>query len=376
VIPDAVPTSRSLMMRNACCRPTICILSFSFAQYPFLAAVSSADIDDCLADSNASACAYGESLLQVSRGLAISRQTAASDKACEPGPNVIIPPDPNSFVRGSSMHDVVGPDGVLMISRAGDIKRFAFSEEHLGTAGVRPSKLLATDGSCASETALEKGCVGQTGPYGAWCKHTKRTGNGCAYKAEQAIADSHRRALLVAQERQQHNWTLITEDDAVLVRPQRWDKAFEKAWKKIPSATRIVRLSWCMPGTASDIIQPTLTDTGEFNLIRWHGYQTGYRAGGCTTSYMVHREVIPEMLGLFPCCCPVDCCFENDMYNRVTGSSRSETRGMELMISIDGWGSEGYIKEHERQGWGTQYGVMTQARDELASTRTGHGKKA
>lgn len=257
-----------------------------------------------------------------------------------------------------------------MISLKRDSSRFEFSEDRLGIAGIRPSKLLATDAKCASENLLNMGCVSQNRENAEWCSHLQKTGDGCTAKAEQAIADSHRRALLAAHARD-YNWTMILEDDSVLVRPQRWDKAFRKAWKKVPEETRVVRLSWCLPGNESTILQPTHIDAGEFKLIKWHGYTTGYRAGGCTTAYMVHRDVIPEMLGVFPCCCAVDCCLENDLYNRVQSSSQSETRGMTIMISMDGWGSQEYIADHARSQWGVHYGVVMQALSDLASTRTG-----
>lgn len=319
----------------------------------------------------------GESLLQLKKGLADARSgrptTPSVDAAmsmCEPSVDAVFPPDPSSFLRESSLHDVVGPDGVLMLSLGRDASRFQFSEEKLGIAGIRPSKMLATDGSCASEGVLSMGCVSQNNENSEWCSKLQKTGSGCEKKAEQGIADSHRRALLAAQARE-HDWTMVLEDDTVLVRPQRWDDAFKRAWKKVPPSTKIIRLSWCLPGNASQIIQPTYMDAGDFKLIKWEGYATGYRAGGCTAAYMVHRDIIPEMLNLFPCCCAVDCCFENDLYNRVVGTDRSETFGMTIMLSLDGWGSQEYIAEREKSQWGVQYGVMMQALSDLTSTRTG-----
>jgi len=272
--------------------------------------------------------------------------------------------------RGSSLHDVVGPDGVLMLSLERDSSRFAFSAQHLGDAGIFPSKFLATDGTCASPEALDKGCASQTKTNKHGCSSLKKTGEGCSHKAEQAIADSHRRALLAAEKRD-HDWTLIVEDDAVLVRPHRWDDAFKRAWEQVPPETQIVRLSWCLPGNVSQIIQPAYVDAGDFKLIKWNGYSTGYRAGGCTSAYLVHRAFIPEMLSVFPCCCAVDCCLENDLYNRLAGESHSETRGMMIMLSMDGWGAQEYIAKREKSYWGVQYGVMMQAASDLRSTRTG-----
>jgi hypothetical protein len=317
----------------------------------------------------------GESLLQVKKDMAsATAEDMASETAefwhCEPGPDAVIRPEPSSFVRKSSLHDVVGPDGVIMISLSRDSRRFKFSEESLGIAGIRPTKLLATDGKCASKEGLSMGCVNQNSENTKWCSHLKKTGTGCGNKAEQGIADSHRRALLAAQARKE-DWTMVLEDDNLLVRPHRWDDAFKRAWQEIPPETQIVRLSWCLPGNASEQMQPAYIDAGDFRLIRWAGYSTGYRAGGCTSAYMVHRKAIPEMLRLFPCCCAVDCCFENDLYNRVVGKNKHETRGMTIMMSLDSWGSREYIAERERSGWGVQYGVMMQARSDVTSTRTG-----
>jgi hypothetical protein len=400
--PDAVLTLPDLMMHHGAYWPVLGIFSLSLGQC--LGEVhgpgdcQERDLDDRISSERTP----GESLLQLKSNLtslsnpphldnsagqdtfegmlpaseiaarrsAMAAEVRRQTRDCEPGPDAVFPPNPSTFVGESSLHDIVGPDGVLMISLGRDSSRFRFSEQNLGIAGIRPSKFLATDGKCASEDALSMGCVSQNSDNTDWCSNLKKTGWGCQFKAEQAIADSHRRALLAAQARGRE-WTMIVEDDTMLVRPHRWNDAFKRAWQKVPPETKIVRLSWCLPGNASLIMQPAYIDAGDFKLIKWNGYTTGYRAGGCTTAYMVHRQIIPEMLSLFPCCCAVDCCFENDLYNRVMGSSRSETRGMTIMMSMDGWGSQEYIAERERSQWGVQYGVMMQALSDLVSTRTG-----
>lgn len=342
-----------------------------------------------------SACSAGESLLQTTRSLSeqarhgtsgLHRHTRkashtrrashgahhrseAQTATCEPRPDGIVPAEP--LATQSSLHDVVGPDGVLMLSLQRDSSRFDYSAEDIGKAGIKPSKFFATDASCTSQETLNKGCVSQKADTSKeWCSKLKKTGDGCGSKAEQAIGDSHRRALEYAATRKE-DWTLILEDDTLLVRPERWDEAFARAWKKVPAETQVVRLSWCMPGNKSQIIQPDFVDAGDFKMVQWAGYSTGYRAGGCTGAYLVHRSVIPEMLGVFPCCCPVDCCLENDLYNRVSGDGKSETRGMAMMLSMDGWGAQEYIEEREKSFWGVQYGVMMQASSQLKSTRTG-----
>lgn len=287
---------------------------------------------------------------------------------CEPEAEAITPNSED--VQNSSLHSVVGPDGVYMISRLRDAARFNFSMERLREASIYPSKFLATDGTCASDPALNKGCARQSDDTTAqWCESLHKTGSGCGSHAEQAIADSHRRALVAASERK-YNWTLILEDDAVLVRPKRWNQAFKRAWEKVPPETKIVRFSWCMAGNTSVVMQPTYADAGDFRLIQWTGYATGYRAGGCTSGYMVHRDIIPQMVGLFPCCCAVDCCYENDLYNRVIEGS-ADTKGMTIMMSMDSWGSDEYIVNvgNGYNYWGPQFGVMFQALGDLGSTR-------
>jgi hypothetical protein len=324
-------------------------------------------------DRDSANCTPGESLLQLKQERIPARAHSNLLQSCDPGPGSedISPPDLTHYVRGDSgLHEVVGADGVLMISLKKDVHRFHFSKEHIAVAGIHPSKLLATDGTCATEAALSKGCVSSDVRNSKeWCANLEKTGTGCNTRAEQAIADSHRRAIVAASERE-FDWTLIMEDDALLVRPHRWDSAFRKAWEKVPEDTEIIRLSWCLPGNASTIIQPAFADASDFKLIKWSGYSTGYRAGGCTSAYMVHRNAIPQMLSLFPCCCAVDCCLENDLYNRVQKGEHT-TRGMTMMLSMDTWGSEEYISEREASSWGVQYGVMMQARSDLASTRTG-----
>lgn len=367
------------MRRHGLLSPSFGILSLSFARCLCLLNAEE-HTQDVLSDaiSEVSESSPGEALLQVKRDVsqfykpdkASLMAAQVASQSCEPGPDAVIPPDPKSFTRNSSLHNVVGMDGVLMVSLAADSTRFAFSEQHLGIAGIHPTKLLATDSKCASDGVLSMGCVSQNSGNTEWCSSLKKTGTGCGTKAEQAIADSHRRALLAAAGRY-HNWTLIVEDDVMLVRPHRWDDAFRRAWRKVPPETEIVRLSWCMPGEKSTIMQPAFMDGGDFKLVKWNGYSTGYRAGGCTSAYMVHRNALPEMLRLFPCCCAIDCCLENDLYNRVTDSSKKSTRGMTIMMSMDGWGAQEYIAERERSQWGVQYGVMMQALSDLTSTRTG-----
>jgi len=53
---------------------------------------------------------------------------------------------------------------------------------------------------------------------------------GCRSKTEQAITDSHRRALQAAMERNNSEWTAILEDDVVPLHPGYFDASFKEAW--------------------------------------------------------------------------------------------------------------------------------------------------
>lgn len=271
-----------------------------------------------------------------------------------------------SFQLGS-LNEVVGHDGVLTISLVRSPARFAYAAVFLKQAKIWPTEFPAVDGWCRKQKELSKGCFFKGAPEAAVCP--SRTGLGCTSVTEQAIAESHRRALLHAQKRK-HEWTAILEDDTVPVRPRRWDKAFRKAWAKVPGHIKLVRLNWCsFPadypwGTLTNVV---MVDAGEFQLTNWTGYEPGkfYRPGGCTSGYMVHRDVIPRILKLFPCCCAFDCCLQHDLWEQPSKEGGSPF-GLDLMISMDAWGSTEYAQDFANL---VQNGVLVQDRREIVSSQ-------
>jgi len=285
----------------------------------------------------------------------------------------------------SSLHDVVGDDGVLMIhlNRAQD--RANYTLDLLAKAGIFPRKIPGTDAESASEDVLEQACPLNRGPDPkAFCKssvhrdkHSSdyRPGGGCKDKTEQAITDSHHQALLLAAERQEE-WTAIFEDDAVPVRPETWSESFREAWQSVPETARLIRLGWCtfrapqgkkgrLPSIFTSVRGPR---DGNFEMIDWMSWGGwGYRVGGCTTAYIVHRSIIPEMLGIFPCCCAMDCCLEYGLfYQPATHATPGLTRGMEIMMSMDAEGSTNYSATLSPL---EQSGVMVQDNRKIDSLR-------
>jgi len=115
---------------------------------------------------------------------------------------------------------------------------------------------------------------------------------------------SHRRALLVAKDRNS-TWTAIFEDDAVPVDQTNFNTNFRKVWGQVPEGVGYVRLGWC-PFTHDE--QTTNFTYDHFRLV------SGLPVGGCTTAYMVHRDIIPTLLGLFPCCSSLDACLNSDLF--------------------------------------------------------------
>lgn len=285
---------------------------------------------------------------------------------------------PAANFRYGSLHDVVGHDGVLVISLLRKPERFDHSSALLQQAGIWPTEFPAVDAMCLQSEELEKACYLGTDqePDPQTC--SDKHGRGCN-NVEQAIAESHRRALQRALQRSSP-WTAILEEDTVPVRPERWSTAFKKAWERVPEGVKIVRLSWCnFPGDHEgfNMAQDTFADAGDFLLANWTGYEDAssreYNAGGCTGGYMVHRSIIPELLNLFPCCCAWDCCLEKDFFERpvrLQGPRGEEAvpRGMQVMLNMDAWGSIDYAMNYTF--WGLyQSGVMVQDARELPSAR-------
>jgi len=318
-----------------------------------------------------------------SRGSAKRRHTPVCDAA------PLARPIDENFQFGS-LNDVVGRDGVLVISLLRVPFRFEHSSVLLKQAGIWPTEFPAADSLC-----LEKAEMDETCPlHGDWKRISQscngKSGMGCKHDVERAIAESHRRALVAAQERDS-DWTAILEEDVVPVRPERWNEAFKNAWANVPKGIKMVRLSWCtFPGDhpgqvmGSDVFM----DSGEFFLSNWTGYSPEepdgnprsdappdreYNSGGCTGGYIVHRSIIPELLNLFPCCCALDCCLQYDFFGKpvpIPGGEDGEELelGLQVMLSMDAWGSTEYAMNFTY--WGLfQSGVMVQDSRENPSTR-------
>jgi hypothetical protein len=277
-----------------------------------------------------------------------------------------------------SLNDVVGKDGVFMLGLQRSLYRYQYSEEQLSKIGIQPSFVAATDGVCAPSEALSQGCVHESVNPSATCQGAGKAGKGCVSRVEQAIADSHRRAPLEAQLRNQ-NWTAIFEDDVVPVLKDGldWNVEFRRAWSRVPPEAKMVRLSWCVSPEeearltakakkAPISLAQTESDSSQ-GLFNW---MRSPDAGGCTAAYMVHRSIIPELLTVFPCCCAVDCCYANDFFNKPDASGH--LRRHTLLFNLDAFGSKGYIEAHAKSDWGTHYGVLMQSKDQLGSTREVH----
>jgi len=293
------------------------------------------------------------------------------------------PPDVD-FQLGS-LHEVVGRDGVLVISLLSKPERFEHSAILLKQAGIWPTEFPAVESDCLQKEELDRVCPLHEDFLSISRTCHGKMGMGCRLTIEQAIAESHRRALAAAQQRAS-DWTAILEEDVVPVRPSRWNSAFEKAWKRVPDGVKIVRLSWCNfpddhPGQTMGM--DTFSDIGDFMLANWTGYypeESGeriYDSGGCTGGYLVHRSIIPEIMKIFPCCCALDCCLQYDFFGRpvpAAGGGDEVPLGTQIMLSMDAWGSIDYAMNYT--DWGLyQSGVMVQDSRNLPSTREDERQK-
>jgi len=266
----------------------------------------------------------------------------------------------------SALHDVVGRDGVLMIhlKRDGELDETS----KLSEVGILPTMFPAVNGHTASSDELRQGCISADEPDNTCPK----TDVGCVTTTEQAIAESHRQALLAAQKRNA-TWTAIFEDDVVALDPVNFNENFKELWRNVPESMRMVRLGWCSlskAATTSSI--NTFANHNGFRLVDRQNLQDGrYYAGGCAHAYMVHRDAIPAMLAAFPCCISLDACYEYQVYYQPS-SCRSQTDGRpqcwgeKYMMGMDTWGSESWTK-----GWTTfsQNGILVQDNRKTHSSR-------
>merc|ERR1719221_320452 len=95
-----------------------------------------------------------------------------------------------------------------------------------------------------------------------------------------------------------------------------------------------------------------------------------YYTGGCTSGYMVHRSILPELLGIFPCCCPIDCCMERQLFYTPTKPERVDGiyRGQQIMINLDAWDS---AQDSFNYASFTQGGILVQDNRDIRSLRPG-----
>lgn len=281
-------------------------------------------------------------------------------------------------IRG--LHRVVGKDGVLVLTLARQPERLVRAVSALGKVGIVPVPFPATDAKCASPEELD---------LGIRRAHARESHNVALIRAQkagqseeqwwqetkvaQAIADSHRRALQAALARRDHEWTAILEDDAVpFGGTDSWDESFTKAWAAIPDGVKFVRLGWCGAGPPYEE-HFTATDGG-FVVGQWvdHGNFTDPHAsdGGCTTAYIVHRSIIPQMLQMFPCTEAVDSCF---LWKLFMSDRGSHLWGAKHMVNMDVDANklnrhEAAIHTRRLHLKYIQAGVLQQARD-VPSTR-------
>lgn len=252
-----------------------------------------------------------------------------------------------------SLHDVVGEDGVVLIhvDAPMDGDSGGRSSDGLIPAGILATPFAATDARSSTPQELRHGCIsGGDIDAESECPSAQdrgRHGSGCVSPVEQAITDSHRRALHLAQGRDSE-WTAIVEDDALPVTEtdaSAWSEAFASVWPHVPTEAKFVRLGWCTFDEDVGPVTPhVLFDGGVFKILSGLSINNGtYYTGGCTTAYLVHRSIIPRLLDIFPCCSPMDTCLEEDFFYQPAGCRESMTcNGNAVMVSIDAVGSTAF----------------------------------
>mmetsp|Transcript_118115 Transcript_118115/g.204116 ORF Transcript_118115/g.204116 Transcript_118115/m.204116 type:complete len:474 (-) Transcript_118115:71-1492(-) len=269
----------------------------------------------------------------------------------------------------SSLHDIVGPHGVLMISLDSASARFDQSSRLLSQVGIHVERFGATDDSTATPQELAEGCMKNTSTdVKTFC--LDRAGQGCLGDTEQAIALSHRKALEWAKKRD-GEWTAVFEDDAVPAPLENWELVFRDAWAKLPKTVKFVRLGWCYwehDDWTYPVFEVPFAESNISILVEsWksHG-ETRYDPGGCTTAYMVHKDILDEVLNLFPCCGPVDSCYKWDFFKRVDPDT-NKFHGLHAMLSLD---------SHSEPLWDDWYlehhGLFFQDRGKLDRTQVLH----
>jgi len=266
--------------------------------------------------------------------------------------------------RHFSLHDIVGDDGVIVLSMNRSKDRFNAVRFELNQVHVKPTRFLATDFEETSWHELEEGCRSEGDASKDVCKAEGKAGaerGGCVNQAEQAIALSHKRALEHALKREHHEWTAVFEDDVLPLSSDAntWGDGLRKAWSTLPREARIVRLGWCQATPESVRVTPIGDHNSSEPYMAYHA-----PSGGCTHAYLVHRDVIPQLLGLFPCCCAIDCCWELDYFDKPDSSGKWRSETVLINIDIDGSGKKN-LERFGESGW---FGIATQDRKEFSST--------
>jgi GR25 family glycosyltransferase involved in LPS biosynthesis len=267
-------------------------------------------------------------------------------------------------VRG--LHRAVGPDGVIMMSLDRQPERSKYSRAKLAEVGINVTLMQATDGKDdkVPQKELDAACQGDNHFMG-----------GCATRSLAALVDSHRRAWLLAQERS-WNWTAILEDDAIPVFSDGWKKEFDAAWALLPPKARVVRLGRCAIKNWATPEKPSMVGmkihsfarAGQFRVIDWTGFNSTYDSEACTHAYVIHKSIIPDLLAILPCNCPLDCCLYNKIFNKP---------GQDFLFNIDtGKTPDDAFMEAEQWHRGflknvMQFGIMKQAWDTLTDSTTG-----
>lgn len=258
------------------------------------------------------------------------------------------PRAPKDF-KLSFLHDLVGRDGVKVISLDRKPERFEYSASALAQGGVFATSFSGTDYMNATDERLALGSSSNL----MW---------------NQAVADSHRRALIAASFRRVA-WTLILEDDVALIDPPRWNDAFIAAWNKIMEKapdTKIVRMSWCMKVPPDKDTNELFADAGEFILTKWTAVdKKPYFIGQCTGGYMVHQDIVPEMIKLFPCSGAVDNCYLEWLDENLEDG---QPRGMHIMVNLAVKDDRNKTAAASGYDHG-QHGILYQDRDAVATTK-------
>jgi len=260
---------------------------------------------------------------------------------------------------GSSfLHDIVGSEGVLMITLDRRSERFNHSTRALQQIGINAVKVSAVDATKASKEELARGCPKEDDPgVKEWCQKPAsraqgRAGSGCALQTQQAIAASHRKALEQAKA-SGRTWTAVFEDDSVPAPVENWNSALRELWGQLPARVKFVRLGWCQlraMDRSDPVIAVPYANASRAVLIQREGCcgNMFYDPGGCTTAYLVHKDALSDLLNLFPCCGPVDACYKWDFFKAWNPRTKHD-RGADVMMSIDSHNApllDGLVEHH------------------------------